>query len=78
MYTHMWIKKSQIYARTFFLCMQVVKGQDGGVRDDYFDKRPLEFYMKDHVAKSELFVLKDTHGRENISFALYERSRCTD
>ena len=39
--------------------MQVVKGQDGGVRDDYFDKRPLEFYMKDHVAKSEHFVLKD-------------------
>ena len=31
----------------------VVKGVDGVVRDDYFAQRPLEFYMKDHVAKSE-------------------------
>lgn len=27
--------------------------QDGTVRDGYFEKRPLEFYMKDHTGKSE-------------------------
>jgi FK506-binding protein 1 len=31
----------------------VVKSPDGTVRDDYFSQRPLEFYMKDHVANSE-------------------------
>jgi hypothetical protein len=31
----------------------VVKGTDGAVRDDYFATRPLEFYMKDHVAQSD-------------------------
>jgi len=31
----------------------VVKAQDGTVRDGYFEKRPLEFYMKDHTGKSE-------------------------
>ena len=31
----------------------VVKGVDNTIRDDYFAQRPLEFYMKDHVAKSE-------------------------
>jgi hypothetical protein len=32
----------------------IVKGADGTVRDDYFGQRPLELYMKDHVAKSEI------------------------
>ena len=32
----------------------VVKGADGTVRDEYFGQRPLELYMKDHVAKSEV------------------------
>ena len=31
----------------------IVKGLDGAVRDDYFAQRQLEFYMKDHVARSE-------------------------
>lgn len=41
--------KEEDYVR----CHMVVKGTDGLVRDDYFAQRPLEFYMKDHVAKSD-------------------------